>query len=102
MFLTSNNQIQCPHMPWDISWLESTRETLQTLVRGNFPRFPANHDVGQIAVHKVEEEIGLHPLPSPDLSQVSREEKFNFGPVQITYHIDSRTEHAEIKKVEMP
>ena len=76
--------------------------TLQTLVRGNFPRFPANHDVGELAVHKVEEEIRLHPLSSPELPQVSGEDKFDFGPVRITYHIDSRTEHAEIKKVEMP
>jgi hypothetical protein len=88
-------------MPWDISWLESTREKLQTLARENFPRFPVNHDAGELAVHKVEEDIRLHPLPSPGLPQVSREEKFNFGPVQVSYHIDSRTGHAEIRKVEV-
>jgi hypothetical protein len=66
---------------------------------GEIPKLARKADIGQIAVQKVEEEIRLHPLPSLDLPQASGEQLFNFGPVQVTYHIDSLTGRAEIRKV---
>lgn len=61
--------------------------------------FPSAQDIERLAVEKVEEEVRLHPLPSPDLPQVSREEAFNFGRVQVLYHIDSAAGRAEITRV---
>jgi hypothetical protein len=86
-------------MPWEISWAEGTRELVEAGARKMFPAFPSTQDIGRLAVEKVEEEVRLHPLPSPDLPQFSREEVFNFGRVQVLYHIDSAAGHAEIRKV---
>ena len=86
-------------MAWEISWLGDTREQLQLLARERLSKLQISRDIGQIAIDKVEEEIRLHPLPSPDLPQISAEELFNFGPVQVSYHIDSRTGRAEVRKV---
>ena len=83
-------------MPWTISWLGVTRDRLQILAR---ERFPHLKNPGQSVVEKVEEEIRLHPLPSLDLPQVSSEQLFNFGPVQVSYYIDSLTGRAEVRKV---
>jgi len=89
-------------MAWEISWLSGTREQLQVMAREGFPSWPGSQDIGQIAVQKVEEEIRLHPQPSPDLPQVTGEQLFSFGPVQVTYHIDSETGRAEVRKVTRP
>ena len=64
-----------------------------------FPAFPSTQDIGRLAIERVEEEIRLHPLLCPDLPQFSREEVFNFGRVQVLYHIDSAAGCAEIRKV---
>ena len=89
-------------MAWDISWFSGTREQLQIMAREQFPKWPGKQDIGQIVLQKVEEEIRLHPQPSPDLPQVKGEQLFNFGPVQVTYHIDSETGKAEVRKVTGP
>ena len=86
-------------MPWQISWAERTRELVEEGARKMFPAVSATQDVGRLAVQKVEEAIRLHPLPSQDLPQVSREEIFNFGRVQVLYHINSAAGRAEIRKV---
>jgi hypothetical protein len=86
-------------MAWEISWLGGTREQLRVLARECFPKLPISQDIGQFAVQKVEEEIRLHPQPSPDLPQVSGEQVFRFGPIEVTYHIDSLAGNAEIRKV---
>jgi hypothetical protein len=85
-------------MPWEISWCAGTRERLQELAWEKLPKL-SRHDIGQIVFQRVEEEIRLHPLPSPNLPQVSGEQLFNFGAIQVAYHIDSLTGHPEIKKV---
>lgn len=71
------------------------------LARERFPKLPVNQDIGQIAVQKVEGEIRLHPLPSPDFAQLVAEELFSFGPIQVSYHIDSQKGHAEVRKVKV-
>ena len=86
-------------MPWDISWLNGTREQLQLLARKRFSKFPIKNDIGQIAVQKVEEEIRLHPLPSPDLPQISGTQVFNFGQIEVGYFIDSLSGRAEVTSV---
>ncbi len=83
-------------MPWEILWAEGTRELFESGAR---KMFPSTQEIGHLAVEKVEEEVRLHPLPSSDLPQFSREEVFNFGRVQVLYHIDSAAGRAEIRKV---
>jgi hypothetical protein len=56
-------------------------------------------DVGELAVKKLEEEILLHPMPSADLPQIRKDEVFNFGGVQVSYHIDSEKGEAEVREV---
>ncbi len=89
-------------MAWEITWLSGTREQLLVMAREWFPKWPGSPEISQLAVQKVEEEIRLHPQPSPDLPQVRGEQLFNFGPVQVTYHIDSETGKAEVRKVTGP
>jgi len=86
-------------MAWEITWTEGTREQVEAGARKMFPAFPSGEDIGRLAVEKVEEEVRLHPLPSPGLPQCSREEVFNFWRVQVLYHIDSAAGRAEIRKV---
>ncbi len=81
-----------------ISWLSGTRELLETRARPQFANVPIKQDFGQIAIKKVEEEIRLHPPPSPDLPQVRGEQLFSFGPIQVTYHIDSQTGRGEVRR----
>ncbi len=89
-------------MAWEITWLSGTREQLLVMARERFPKWPVSPEIGQLAVQKVEQEIRLHPQPSPDLPQVKGEQLFSFGPVQVTYHIDSETGKAEVRKVTGP
>ena len=86
-------------MAWEITWTEGTRELVEAGARKMFPAFSSAQDIGRLAVLKVEEEIRLHPEPAPDLPQFSREEVFNFGRVQVLYHLDSAAGCAEIRKV---
>jgi hypothetical protein len=89
-------------MPWNISWLNGTREQLEKLARLMFADVPTKQDFGQLAVQKVEEEIRLHPLPSAVLPQVQDEQLFSLGRVQVVYYIDSKTGEAEVRKVTEP
>jgi hypothetical protein len=89
-------------MAWEISWLSGTREQLEMLARQQFANVPIKQDFGQIAIQKVEKEIRLHPLPSSDLPQVRQEQVFSIGPIQVTYHIDSQTGSAEVRRVTGP
>jgi len=86
-------------MPWEISWDEGTRGVVETAARQMFPAFPATQDIGGLAVEKIEEEVRLHPLPSPDFPQFSREELLSRGRVQVLYHINSAAGRAEVRKV---
>jgi hypothetical protein len=86
-------------MPWEISWAEGTRGLVATAARQMFPTFPATQDIGRLAIEKIEEEVRLYPLPSPDLPQFSREELFSLGRVQVLYHINSAAGRAEVRKV---
>ena len=67
-----------------------------------FPAFPAPHDIGQLVLEKVENEIRLHPIPSFELPQISGDMTFDFGRVRVHYHIDTRTAHAEITGIAVP
>ena len=86
-------------MAWDIAWLGSTREQLETLARERFSKMPIVTDIGLLAVKKVEEEIMLHPIPSTDLPQVWKDVVFDFGGIQVCYHIDSEKGQAEVRSV---
>jgi hypothetical protein len=93
------HKVKLESMPWEISWLDGTREQLQALARKQFSKSPVSEDIGQLVVQKVEEEIRLHPLPSPDLPQLSGNEVFKCGPIEVEYHTDSLSERAEIRSV---
>jgi hypothetical protein len=88
-------------MAWEISWLNGTREQLAALVHAHFPKFPIKEDFGQVMVQEVEKEIRLHPLPGRDLPQVAKDEVLRIGPIQVSYHIDSLTGHAEVRSVKL-
>jgi hypothetical protein len=87
------------HMAWDILWAEGTREALKTAAREMFPNFPSGTDFGQLVVQRVEDEIRLHPTPSPDLPQMCEDKMFHIGRVRVSFHIDSNEGLAEVKNV---
>lgn len=86
-------------MAWDISWSGDTRQRLQELAHQLFPNLPIKQDIGLMAIQSIEEEIRSHPQPSPDLPQISGEQTFSFGSLEVIYHLDSKTGKAEVKEV---
>jgi len=86
-------------MPWELLWSKGTRELVEAGARQMFASLSSKSDIGVLVVEKVEEEVRLHPLPSPHLPQFSREEVLNLGRMQIFYHIDSVAGRAEIRRV---
>ena len=88
-------------MAWEIAWTEGTREQVEAGAREMFPAFPSTQDIGRLAVEKVEEEIRSHPEPAAGLPQFAIDEVFNFGRMQVLYHIDSATGHAEVRTVKV-
>ena len=86
-------------MLWTVTWLGETRDRFMTLVRRRVPRSPIPGNIGDLAATKVEEEICLHPIPSLDLPQIEEDCEFNFGGVQVLYHIDTAQRQAEIREV---
>ena len=87
-------------MLWTVKWNGDTREHFTRSVRRRFPRWPLPGDVGDLAASRFEKEVGLHPIPAPDLPQIEEECVFAFGTVRIVYHVDSRRREAEVREVQ--
>jgi len=86
-------------MLWTVIWCGDNRERFKRTVRQRFPRWPLPGDVGDLAASRFEEEVALHPLPSPELPQIMEDCVFAFGGVRLVYHIDSGRREAEVREV---
>lgn len=86
-------------MAWEIAWIAGTHERLRILARERLRQISLKHAIGDLAVQRVEQEIKMHPLPSPDLPQISEDGIVNFGSFIVGYHIDSATMRAEVKEI---
>lgn len=86
------------HMPWTISWLGVTQASLKSLGSERFKGL-TSVVAGEALVRRVEEEIRLHPIPAPDLPQLSGEQLLSLGPIQIAYYLDSQSGEAQVRSV---
>jgi hypothetical protein len=68
-------------MLWTVIWCGDNRERFKRTVRQRFPRWPLPGDVGDLAASRFEEEVALHPLPSPELPQIMEDCVFAFGQI---------------------
>lgn len=87
-------------MPWTISWLGATRASLKSFGSELFKGL-TSVDVGEAVIQKVEEEIRLHPIPAPDLPQLSGEQLLSLGSIQIAYYLDSQSGEAQVRSVSL-
>ena len=80
---------------WNIRWQGDTRERLASLMRERFAKVDMTGDKGELWVARIEQELALHPIPSPDLPQTVGDKTLNFGGTTLFYRIDST--HCEIE-----